>query len=116
QVFNTFNARTRTALQQDTDGLGTGLAGRGESINTAIGAFKPLLRDIVPVMQNLSSPRTNIRGFFTNVERTMSILAPAAETQASLFRGIDTTMNALRQVARPYIQQSITRRPPAVDA
>ena len=38
----------------NTTGFGDALAGRGESINTAIGAFKPLLRDIIPVAQNLA--------------------------------------------------------------
>ena len=42
-------------------------------------------------------------------------MAPAAEEQAQLFVNLDRTMAALREVARPYIQDSITKAPPALD-
>jgi hypothetical protein len=42
-------------------------------------------------------------------------VAPAAETNASLFVNLDATMSALRAVARPYIQDSITKGKPALD-
>jgi hypothetical protein len=54
--------------------------------------------------------------FVAETGQTASIVAPAAETQASLFRNLDTTMAALDEVARPYIQDSITRGKPALDA
>ena len=43
-----FDEETRAASQANLEGFGTAFAGRGESINTAIGAFRPLLRDISP--------------------------------------------------------------------
>ena len=67
-------------------------------------------------MQNLSSPETNLRRFIHELGDTAAITAPAAETQASLFDNLDTTMSALRVVARPYIQDSITKGAPALDA
>ena len=39
-------------------GFGDAFAGRGASLNQAIGALRPLLRDIVPVAQNLVGPDT----------------------------------------------------------
>jgi virulence factor Mce-like protein len=116
EFLNMFDDKTRAAAQADLDGFGTAFAGRGESINTAIGAFRPLLRDVVPVMQNLSSPDTNLRRFIGELGDTAAITAPAAETQASLFDNLDTTMSALRQVARPYIQDSITKGAPALQS
>ena len=59
-----FDEATRAAAAENTTGFGDAFAGRGESINTAIGAFRPLLRDIVPVAQNLAAPETNLRRFF----------------------------------------------------
>src|SRR4051794_4833779 len=115
EFFNMFDARTRDAAQQNLQGLGTGLAGRGESINTAIGAFRPLLRDVIPVMQNLAAPDTDLRNFVRQLGAFNAIVAPAAETNASLFVNLDTTMAALREVARPYIQDSITNAKPALD-
>jgi virulence factor Mce-like protein len=116
EFLNMFDENTREASQANLEGFGTAFAGRGESINTAIGAFRPLLRDVVPVMQNLSSPQTGLGTFITELSDTAAIVAPAAETQASLFRNADATMAALREVARPYIQDSITGAKPALDA
>ena len=116
EVLNMFDEKTRRAAQESTMGLGDALAGRGESINTAIGAFRPLLRDIIPVARNLSDPDTHLVRMIQALGRTASIVAPAAETQASLFRNLDTTMGALSKVARPYIQQSITTARPALDS
>jgi ABC-type transporter Mla subunit MlaD len=116
QVLNMFDDKTRKAAQVNTLGFGDALAGRGESINTAIGAFRPLLRDIIPVAKNLSSPSTHLARMFQALNTTAGLLAPVAETQASLFRNIDTTMAALASVARPYIQDSITTARPALDS
>ena len=77
--------RRATAIAANTTGFGDAFAGRGESINTAIGAFRPLLRDIVPVAQNLASPETNLRRFFGELGDAAAIVAPAAEAQAELF-------------------------------
>jgi virulence factor Mce-like protein len=116
EVLSMFDEKTRAAAAVNTTGFGDAFAGRGESINTAIGAFRPLLRDIVPVARNLSAPETNLRRFFDAIGRTAAIVAPAAESQAELFVNLDTTFRALREVARPYIQDSITGGVPALDA
>jgi len=116
EFLNMFDEDTRAASQANLEGFGTAFAGRGESINTAIGAFRPLLRDVIPVMRNLSSPETGLGTFVQELSDTTAILAPAAETQASLFRNLDATMAALREVARPYIQDSIEGGKPALDA
>jgi ABC-type transporter Mla subunit MlaD len=115
EVLSMFDEPTRKAAAENTIGFGDAFAGRGESINTAIGAFRPLLRDIVPVAQNLSSPETNLRRFFGELGDAASIVAPAAEAQAELFVNLDTTFRALREVARPYIQDSISGGVPALD-
>jgi ABC-type transporter Mla subunit MlaD len=115
EVLNMFDEETRDAAGANTTGFGDAFAGRGESLNTAIGAFRPLLRDIVPVAQNLASPETNLRRFFGELGDAAAIVAPAAETQAELFMNVDTTFRALREVARPYIQDSISGGRPALD-
>jgi len=115
EVLSMFDEATREAAATNTTGFGDAFAGRGESINTAIGAFRPLLRDIVPVAQNLSAPGTNLRRFFGELGDAAAIVAPAAEAQAELFVNLDTTFAALREVARPYIQESITGGRPALD-
>jgi ABC-type transporter Mla subunit MlaD len=115
EVLGMFDEETREAIGTNTTGFGDAFAGRGESINTAIGAFRPLLRDIVPVAQNLAAPETNLRRFFGELGDAAAIVAPAAEAQAELFVNLDTTFRALREVSRPYIQDSITGGRPALD-
>jgi virulence factor Mce-like protein len=115
EFLNMFNDQTRKAAQANTIGFGDAFAGRGESINTAIGAFRPLLRDIIPVARNLASPQTNIKGFIRELSTAAAIVAPAAETQAQLFVNINTTFRALRVVARPFIQDSIAEGPATLD-
>jgi virulence factor Mce-like protein len=116
EVLNMFDDDTRDAAATNTTGFGDAFAGRGESINTAIGAFRPLLRNIIPVAQNLSSRETNLRRFVRELADAAAIVAPAADAQAELFVNLDTTFAALREVARPYIQDSITGGRPALDA
>ena len=115
EVLSMFDEATRDAAAANTIGFGDAFAGRGESINTAIGAFRPLLRDVVPVARNLSSPETDLSRFFRELGDAAAIVAPAAEAQAELFVNLDTTFLALREVARPYIQDSITGGVPALD-
>jgi phospholipid/cholesterol/gamma-HCH transport system substrate-binding protein len=115
EVLSMFDDKTRVAVAENTNGFGDAFAGRGESLNTAIGAFRPLLRNIVPVAKNLSSPDTHLRRLFDALGRTAAIVAPAAEDQAQLFVNLDTTFRALREVS-PFIRESIVEGVPALDA
>jgi virulence factor Mce-like protein len=115
EFLNMFDDKTRAATEENLQGFGTAFAGRGESINTAIGAFRPLLRDVIPVMQNLAAPNTQLRNFVFQLGTFNALVAPVAETNASLFTNIDATMSALSEVARPFIQDSISKGKPALD-
>ncbi|MBA2515776.1 MAG: MCE family protein [Solirubrobacterales bacterium] len=116
EVINTFDDRTRAGIQGSLDGFGTALAGRGAGLNAAIGAFRPLLGNVIPVAQNLSSRSTDLRGLVRGLSRAAAEVGPVAQTQADLFSNLDTTFTALNQVARPYIQDSISEGAPALDA
>jgi phospholipid/cholesterol/gamma-HCH transport system substrate-binding protein len=115
QVLNTFDDRTRAASQSNLTEFGNGLAGRGQDLNRTIEDLNPLLTTLTPVMRNLSSPATELSRFATALGRTARQVAPAAETQAELFRNLDVTFRALAGVARPFIQDSISGGPPALD-
>jgi virulence factor Mce-like protein len=115
EFTNMFDARTRAAIQGATAGTGTALAGRGASLNQAIGALGPLLRDLVPVMRNLSDPDTQLARFIRELGDAAAEVAPVAEVQAALFANLDTTFAALRAVA-PQIQESIAEGPATLDA
>jgi ABC-type transporter Mla subunit MlaD len=112
QVLSMFNPPTRAGITASTTGFSDALAGRGSDINNAIGAFVPLVRDLGPVAINLSSPRTDLGGFFRGLGRFTGALTPVAVTQASLFSNLNTTFASLASVAFPHIQQWISETPP----
>jgi virulence factor Mce-like protein len=115
EFVNLFDDPTRRAMQQNLAGFGDAFAGRGSSINVALGVLPALLRDIQPVARNLSDPRTGLKRFFNELGDAARIVAPAAETQGDLFVNLDTTFSGLDEVARPFIQDSITEGRPALD-
>jgi len=116
EFVNMFDEETRDAAAANLQGFGDAFAGRGASLNQAIGALRPLLRDIVPVAQSLSSRETGLPRFIRELADAARIVAPAAEAQAELFVNLDATFAALRVVARPYIQESISEGPETLDA
>jgi hypothetical protein len=116
ELVNMFDDKTRASMQKNLAGFGDALAGRGSDINVALGVFPALLRDIVPVAQNLSSPSTHLKRLFAELGDAARLVAPAAETQASLFVNLDTTFSALQDVARPFIQESIVEGHPTLDS
>jgi virulence factor Mce-like protein len=111
QVLNMFDEPTRTAIQTNLLEFGDALAGRGPDLNAAIGALKPVVTRLGPVMRNLSSPRTKLGRFFGALAATAAEVAPVAETQAQAFVSLDTTFSAMAQVARPFIQETISKGP-----
>jgi virulence factor Mce-like protein len=113
--LNTFNDPTRAAAQKQLLGFGDAFAGRGQDLHAAIQALNPLLQRLGPVMANLSNDNTKLARLFQSLGRTSAIVAPVAETQAALFRNLDTTFNAFAQVARPYLQDTISGGPAALD-
>jgi virulence factor Mce-like protein len=113
QVLNTFNLQTRKGARNSLLGVGNGLVGRGIDINEAIDLAPRLLTNLQPVVTNLADTRTRLVRFFPALERAARIVRPAAVTQADLFSNLDTTFTALAQVARPFIQETISKSPPA---
>ncbi len=111
EVLSTFDAPTRTAIKRNLTEFGNALAGRGESLNEAIGALKPLLPRLERVARNVSDPRRGIAPFFAALSRSAAAVAPVAEAQAQAFVGLDATMGAFAAVARPYLQETISRSP-----
>jgi virulence factor Mce-like protein len=115
QVFNMFDSPTRTAIQANLLEFGNALAGRGVDLNAAIGQLKPLVELLTPVMRNLADPKTGLSNFVSSLSATAAEVAPVAEIQGQLFADLDTTFAAFARVSRPFIQESISKSPPAED-
>ena len=114
EVFNTFDEPTRAASRVSLNEFGGALAGRGQSLNDALGTLPVLLQNLQPVMRSLSTRDADLRGFVRGLGRAAAEVAPVAEQQASLFRGLDTTFGALAGAA-PDLQESISSTPPLFD-
>jgi virulence factor Mce-like protein len=115
QILNTFNEPTRLAIQRNLLEFGNALAGRGPDLNSALGELDPLLRRLQPVARNLASPQTALARFVRALGATAAEVAPVAETQADLFVALDTTFGGLAEVARPFIQETISESPPTLE-
>ena len=115
EVLSTFDQRTRIASRRNLVAFGDALTGRGDDLNAAIAAFRPLLSRLQPVASNLADPRTGLARFFRELGDAAGEAAPVAEQQAALFRNLATTFTALAGVADPFIQETISRSPPTLD-
>ncbi len=65
--------------------------------------------------RNLASPKTGVGRLFRALSDSAAEVAPVAETQAQMFVVLDTTFGAFAEVARPFIQESISEAPPTFD-
>jgi phospholipid/cholesterol/gamma-HCH transport system substrate-binding protein len=116
QFFDMFDEPTRTAIQRNNAGFGNAFAGRGPQINAAFGALRSLAENGQPVLRALVDPSTNFGGFWEALEDLSATVVPVAETQASMFVALDRTFAAFARVSRPFIQETIVKGPPTLDA
>jgi hypothetical protein len=113
--FSMFDEPTRAANQINLREFGDALAGRGTSINEAIVALDPLTKNAIPVLKNLADPQTGLGRLFRALEQTAAAVAPVGEQQGQLFRSLATTFRAFDAIAIPYLQDTISGGPAALD-
>ncbi len=113
ELFNMFDPKTRKAIQQSTIAFGTGLAGRGLGLNNTISELRPLVKNAVPVLQNVASPQTKFGNLFPALDRVASQVAPVANQQAAFFSDADTFFTAWASVA-PSLEATIRGGPAAL--
>jgi len=116
QFFDMFNGKTRTAIQRNNAGFGNGFAGRGPQINAAFGSLRNLVEHGRPVLRDLVAPSTRFGAFWEALADLSATVAPVAEQQASMFVALDRTFAAFARVSRPFIQETIVKGPPTLDA
>ncbi|HYU60984.1 MAG TPA: MlaD family protein [Solirubrobacterales bacterium] len=115
EVLNTFDEPTQVAIQRNLVEFGDALAARGPALNAAIGQLAPLVRRLQPVARILSAPSTRLARFVTALRAAAAEVAPVAELQARMFVSLDTTFGGLANVARPFIQETISKAPVTED-
>ena len=90
-------------------------AGRGTDLNQALQTFVPLVANAVPVLTNIAAPETNFRRFFASQARAAIIVAPVAVQQGELWANLDLTLAAFADVARPFLQDTISKGPSGLE-
>ena len=94
-IFQSFNAPTRRAIQQNLVGFGNALAGRGSALNDTLASLPALLGHLEPVARTLADPRTGLTTLIDSLNRFTGTLAPVAQTTAQLFTDMATTFEAV---------------------
>ena len=117
QFFDMFDEPTRNAIQRNLAGFGNALAGRGPQLNKAIGALRRLRRKRPAGRCATSSrraPTSAASGGRSRRSRRRSPRSPSS--RRSMFVALDRTFAAFARVSRPYIQETISKSPPTLDA
>ncbi len=95
EIFNIFDAKTRSAVQTNLQGFGGAFAARGNDLNLTIQSLPSLLQHLQPVAAYLSAPSTELVRFFNSLDRFTGALAPVSQQTADLFRDAATTFQAI---------------------
>ena len=115
QVFNMFDAKTRSASRENLRGFGDSFAGRGAAVGRTVEEAPRLFGHLEPVARNLADPNTQLPTFFKELGDAARIVAPISKTNARLFTTMADTWEA---VARDEgaLRQFISKQPPTMDA
>jgi virulence factor Mce-like protein len=95
QFFNIFDDKTRENAQKNLLGFGNAFASRGPALNVAIESFPRFLTSVVPVMDTLAQPETQLGRFFSELGDAARISAPVAQQMADGFAAGADTFGAL---------------------
>jgi virulence factor Mce-like protein len=114
-VLSAFPPQTRDDARKSLEGLGDSLAGRGPAINTTIGELEPFTRYLLPVMRNLSNPKSELRNLIPSLGAAAAQAAPVAEVQARWFGEMATTFAAISRDPNA-LRETIEETPPTLAA
>ncbi len=113
-LFQAFDPKTRSAIQQNLVGFGDTLAGRGAALNDTIASLPALLGHLEPVARYLSAPSTQLTRLFTSLEGFMGTVAPLAQTNVRLLADAATTFEAISRDPRA-LEATIAESPSTED-
>jgi ABC-type transporter Mla subunit MlaD len=110
-VLSTFQPETRGDSQAALEGFGDAFAGRGPDLNIALRELNPFLQHLLPVMENLSDPDTELRNLFPALGAAAAEAAPVAAVQARLFGQMADTFAAIGRDPEALRETIASRRP-----
>jgi virulence factor Mce-like protein len=114
-VLSTFQPATRDDARAALEGFGEGLAGRGPDINVAIRELGPFTAYLLPVMRNLSDPRSELRNLIPALAAAVGEVAPVADVQADWLAAMADTFAAIGRDPAD-LRDTISETPPTLTA
>ncbi|HET9104205.1 MAG TPA: MlaD family protein [Solirubrobacteraceae bacterium] len=109
-VFQAFDAKTRSAIDKNLVGFGDAFAARGSALNDTFASLPRLLYYLQPVTSYLADPNTKLTRFLGSLEGFMGTIAPVAGTNARLFTDMATTFAAISRDPGS-LEQTIAKSP-----
>ena len=95
QLFNTFDPKTRAALQQFIQGNATWYDNRGVQANAATKYFNPALSASRRLVNEVVANQQTLNSFLRNAARTTNALASRRDDLANLVSNANTTASAI---------------------
>jgi phospholipid/cholesterol/gamma-HCH transport system substrate-binding protein len=107
-VLGTFDARTRRALRQLLQGLGTGFAGRGGQLHDALRVAPTVARDVSTALGPLRARAGSISRLINSAGAFSSAVTPTRGALASSFdpaaKALEPLLSERRSVSRLLVQ------------
>jgi phospholipid/cholesterol/gamma-HCH transport system substrate-binding protein len=95
QLFNTFDPKTRAALQQVIQGSATWYDNRGIEANAATKYFSPAISSTQRLVNELVSNQQTLNAFLRNASKTVGAIAERRDDLANLVTNTNTTAAAI---------------------
>jgi ABC-type transporter Mla subunit MlaD len=115
ELYTLYDEPTRRGVQQNLEGFGGALVGRGGDLSATIQALPAFLGYVAPVMRNLSDGGTQLPRFFDELADTARVLAPVSQRLARSFTSQADTFDAIGRDPEA-LQATIAKTPPTLAA
>ena len=115
ESLEAYDARTRAAMSRYLAGAGDTLVGRGDDLNQVIAVAPDTMTSLEGAARVLADPESDLDGFVGGMARLSEAVAPVAEEQAGMFRGLDRTLGAMAGV-RGDVAAATEEAPPLLGA
>ena len=110
-LFNTFDPRTRRALQDFFKGQAAQFRGRGAEANVGLRYLNPAMNSTSRLFRELSRDTPLLEGFLVDSSRLVTTLAERRDQLAALVGNLNQTTRALGD-QKAALAESISRLPP----
>jgi virulence factor Mce-like protein len=95
RLYDMFDEKTRNGSRQSLRGFGDAFAGRGYDLNRTIQVLPEFVRYLQNVTHNLAAPRTDLKSFFSSLNRFVRPIASVSKINARLFTDMADTFDAI---------------------